>query len=153
MEKCFVQFLFTPWYVSENSLVRFLTLLNSWIKIVRAHFPWSNLYFLTSTVRGASNAVSPSSCLLFLSFRHIGLLLLHFPWSNLYFPVFFTISTVRGASNAVSPSSCLLFLSFRHMGLLVCVPKLTSQAVVTWYFGRAIWMPFFEAKQPNFQRS
>ena len=29
---------------SLSSLVRFLILLNSWIKIVRAHFPWSNLY-------------------------------------------------------------------------------------------------------------
>ena len=29
---------------SLNSLVRFLILLNSWIKIVRAHFPWSNFY-------------------------------------------------------------------------------------------------------------
>ena len=28
------------------SLVRLLILLNSSIKIVRAHFPWSNLYFL-----------------------------------------------------------------------------------------------------------
>ena len=25
--------------------IRFPILLNSWIKIVRAHFPWSNLYF------------------------------------------------------------------------------------------------------------
>ena len=30
---------------SLRSLVRFLILLNSWIKIVSAHFPWSNLYF------------------------------------------------------------------------------------------------------------
>ena len=29
---------------SLRSLVRFLILLNSWIKIVRAHFPWGNLY-------------------------------------------------------------------------------------------------------------
>ena len=29
---------------SLRSLVRFLILLNSWIKIVHAHFPWSNLY-------------------------------------------------------------------------------------------------------------
>ena len=29
---------------SLRSLVRFLILLNSWIKIVGAHFPWSNLY-------------------------------------------------------------------------------------------------------------
>ena len=32
--------------VSEIERVRFLILLNSWIKIVRAHFPWSNLYIL-----------------------------------------------------------------------------------------------------------
>ena len=57
---------------------------------------------------------------------------------NAIFLVFFTTSTVKGTSNAVSPSSCLLFLCYRHIGLLVCVPKLTSQAVVTWYFGRAI---------------
>ena len=32
--------------VNKNrSLVGFLILLNSWIKIVRAHFPWGNLYF------------------------------------------------------------------------------------------------------------
>ena len=30
---------------SLRSLLSFLMLLNSWIKIVRAHFPWSNLYF------------------------------------------------------------------------------------------------------------
>ena len=30
---------------SLRSLVRFLILLNSWIKIVRAYFPWSYLYF------------------------------------------------------------------------------------------------------------
>ena len=30
---------------SLRSLIRFLILLNSRIKIVRAHFPWSNLYF------------------------------------------------------------------------------------------------------------
>ena len=29
---------------SLRSLVRFLILHNSWIKVVRAHFPWSNLY-------------------------------------------------------------------------------------------------------------
>ena len=29
---------------SFAALTRFLILLNSWIKIVRAHFPWSNLY-------------------------------------------------------------------------------------------------------------
>ena len=37
---------------SLRSLVRFLILLNSWIKIVRAHFPWSNLYFLEGGLRG-----------------------------------------------------------------------------------------------------
>jgi len=47
MENALYDFLFTRWVVSENSLVRFLILLNSWIKIVRAHFPWSNLYFST----------------------------------------------------------------------------------------------------------
>ena len=31
---------------SLPSLVRFFMLRNSWIKIVRAHFPWSNLYLL-----------------------------------------------------------------------------------------------------------
>ena len=33
---------------SLRSLVRFLILHNSWIKIVRAHFPWSNLYIQPS---------------------------------------------------------------------------------------------------------
>jgi len=45
--------LFTRWVVSENSLrslVRFLILLNSWIKIVGAHFPWSNLYHCTLNI-------------------------------------------------------------------------------------------------------
>jgi hypothetical protein len=28
----------------EGSLVRFMILHNSWIKTVRSHFPWSNLY-------------------------------------------------------------------------------------------------------------
>ena len=35
---------------SLRSLVRFPILLNSWIKIVRAHFPWSNLYNYTVPV-------------------------------------------------------------------------------------------------------
>ena len=34
--------------VSENSFVRFPILLNSRIKIVRAHFPWSNFYLFHS---------------------------------------------------------------------------------------------------------
>ena len=42
--KCSVRIFFTRCFVSENSLVRFMVLLSSWIKIVRAHFPWSNLY-------------------------------------------------------------------------------------------------------------
>ena len=55
--KCFVRFFIHSLSCirkltrSLRSLVRFLIRLNSWIKIVRAHFPWSNLYM---TARGAT---------------------------------------------------------------------------------------------------
>ena len=52
--KCFARFWFTHFYShirsktkhtrSLWSLVHFQILLNSWIKTVRSHFPWSNLY-------------------------------------------------------------------------------------------------------------
>jgi len=51
--KCFVRFFIhllsriRKLTRSLRSLVRFLILLNSWIKIVHAHFPWSNLYIPT----------------------------------------------------------------------------------------------------------
>ena len=46
------------------------------------------------------------------------------------FPRVFFFSQLRslGARATQSP----------YIGLLVCVPKLSSQAVVTWYFGHAI---------------
>ena len=52
--KCFVRFFIhslsriRKLTRSLRSLARFLLRLNSWIRIVRAHFPWSNLYLLSS---------------------------------------------------------------------------------------------------------
>ena len=47
---------------SLRSLVRFLILLNSWIKIVRAHFPWSNLYFYDCPFPPSKAFPSKPSC-------------------------------------------------------------------------------------------
>ena len=41
---------------SVRSLVRFLILLNSWIRIVRAHFPWNYLYNMVLPSAHAQNA-------------------------------------------------------------------------------------------------
>ena len=40
-------------YQKTNALVRFLTLLNSWLKFVGAHFPWSKGPFIFYEVGGA----------------------------------------------------------------------------------------------------
>ena len=48
MENALYDFLFTRWAVSENS----------WIKIVRAHFPWSNLYIVIIQAFSVSSRMS-----------------------------------------------------------------------------------------------
>ena len=44
-----------------------------------------------------------------------------------------------------------LFLLFRHITKLICVRLITSQAVITWYFGYARALPFFGLQNPNFK--
>ena len=57
---------------------------------------------------------------------------------------------VWGSSNTISPSRFPLLLSIRH-----CEndfgTKVTSEVVFTWYFDRAIQIPFLRARWLNFE--
>ena len=91
---------------SLRSLIRFLILLNSWIKIVRAHFPWSNLYILNCSWRekvfsfwirlDLNLRVSKSKCRLrmhSISFSH------NKPLISSRFKSYFKLSNTRASYN------------------------------------------------------
>ena len=109
--------LFTRWGVSESSLVRFLILLNSWIKIVHAHFPWSNLYFLWLYSKIPVVGMDYSyiyTCYFSIKLHLIYLCLLASAWKRKWMPFFATLKGMILFLHKVSTE----FMNFSMVGAL-----------------------------------